>query len=67
MCVSGGNALSSNDLPSLTCTSADYVTSSDSCGAITASNFFPDPLYNAMAWVYDQINVEEVWRSDISE
>ncbi|CAB9503760.1 Furin-like protease 1, isoform 1 [Seminavis robusta] len=30
------------------------------------SNAFSDPLYDSMAWIYDLINVEEVWAQGIT-
>lgn len=46
-----------------TCTAEDFKNTCDS----NSSNVFPDPLYDAQSWIYDQINVEEVWRAGISK
>ena len=36
------------------------------CGPLSTENVFTDPLYDAMAWEYKLINVEEVWRQGIT-
>jgi hypothetical protein len=33
-----------------------------SCEPLSADNVFNDPMYDAMAWEFKLINVEEVWR-----
>ncbi|CAB9496302.1 Furin-like protease 1, isoform 1 [Seminavis robusta] len=36
------------------------------CGPAHHDNVFSDPLYDAMNWSYDMINVEAVWRQGIT-
>lgn len=36
------------------------------CDPASADNVFSDPLYDAMKWAFDMINVEEVWRQGIT-
>ena len=55
--------LSSSSFFQFTCTVEDFTNNCDSI----SSNVFPDPLYDAQSWIYDQINVEEVWKSGISK
>jgi hypothetical protein len=55
--------LSSSSFSQITCTVEDFTNTCDSI----SSNVFPDPLYDAQSWIYDQINVEEVWKSGISK
>jgi hypothetical protein len=45
------------------CTVADFKNTCDS----SSPNMSPDPLYDAQSWIYDQINVKEVWRAGISK
>ena len=47
----------------LTCTRDDFV---DVCSA-NDDYFYSDPLYGAMNWVYEMINVKPVWEQGISE
>ena len=39
-------------------TAGDWV---DTCEPIREENSFDDPLYEAMVWVYEMIDVELVW------
>ena len=38
----------------------------DTCDAVHRDNVFSDPLYDAMKWAYELINVEPVWRQNIT-
>ena len=65
ICVSAGIPIQLS-LPSsvqFTCTAEDFKNTCDNI----SSNVFPDPLYDAQSWIYDQINVEEVWKAGISK
>lgn len=44
------------------CSEANYVST---CDART-NNVFDDPLYDAQSWIYNLINVEPVWRQNIT-
>lgn len=44
-------------------TAADYQTTCDAAGE---DNFFTDPLYDSMQWVYDMINVVPVWEMGLT-
>lgn len=61
VCVSTGSTVS--NVSQLTCTTSDYVRR---C-VETPGSVFSDPFYDAMSWIYDQINVKEVWQSGISK
>ena len=43
--------------------SSDWQTT---CEAASPDNFFTDPLYDAMKWSFDLINVQEVWQQGIT-
>jgi len=58
-CVPTGFQLPS----SFECVAADLV---DTCPT-TNDNFFPDPLFDAMEWIYNMINVKPVWEAGISK
>lgn len=50
---------------SLTCSASDFV---DTCTAPNATtNEFSDPFYDAASWLFDLINIKEVWQSGISK
>jgi hypothetical protein len=51
-------------LQSLTCNAQDFV---DTCSASSSTgNAFSDPFYDAASWLFDLINIKEVWKSGIS-
>ena len=62
LCVSAGAPLPNNDAALLQCTEADLVSTCPS----NLNNPFPDPLFNAMDWVYEMINVKPVWASGVT-
>jgi hypothetical protein len=45
------------------CLDVDFV---DVCPA-SSQNSFPDPLFGAMDWIYEMINVKPVWAAGISK
>ena len=48
---------------SVTCRASDFVTACPNDSA----DLFSDPLFEAQSWIYNQINVQEVWESGISK
>jgi len=44
-------------------TASDWV---NTCDPIREENVFNDPLYDAMSWIYQQIDIEPVWRNDFT-
>jgi len=49
------------------CPLEDYSFTLEECGDAEAANPYPDPLFSSMEWIYDQINVKEVWAAGISK
>ena len=46
----------------------DWIGSTEDCDAAAAAstNVYSDPLYDSMAWQYQLINIEAVWRQNIT-
>jgi hypothetical protein len=54
--------------PQLLCGASDFVnTCSASSSSSSTGNVFTDPFYDANSWIYDLINIKEVWKSGISK
>lgn len=61
-CVTDGSTL----LGTMSCNASDFVSTCDGTST-TSSDVFADPFYDADVWIYNLINIQDVWKSGISK
>jgi len=47
-------------------TQADWQMGAEMCQPTSDTNVYTDPLYDSMSWMYSLINIEDVWRQNIT-